>query len=116
MADFCSAVDTNSSGAWDFVLVGSKFDKDAVTICTLALNEAGETDIPGVSGGQAYAHLLRPSTVARPINVGEFLDLTCERGGSRNLALLKQFVKVKIAFADDADGKACRKWLRGDEA
>lgn len=102
----------NATARWDVVTIGKLTKPKSINNDTPP-HELGAKAM----AGDDYTSKLRPPDVERGINWGEFLDEMCKRGGRRNLALLKQFVRVVIAFESDEDAKAFRKWLRagGDD-
>lgn len=105
--DWCLA---NCSGRWDFVQ-----EAKGVKFSYTSPEWAGD-----ICGWRSYVEgdedFLRPADAERSQNWGLFFDFMLERGGSRNLAMLKQFVKVRMGFSLAADAKAFRRWLREDKA
>lgn len=100
----------HSTARWDFATIGRPHLPTAIS------NDEKPGTEPGLAKpGEDYTAKLREASASRPINWGEWFDFMCKRGGSRNLAVYKQFVRIVAAFESEADAKAFRAWLRGKE-
>lgn len=100
--DWCVA---NCQGRWDFVKEGK-----GLKVSLTSPEWSGEVHSCRVyvEGDEDF---LRPADVERSVDWGLVLEDMLERRGSRNFALLKQFVKVRMGFSDAAEAKAFRRWL-----